>query len=288
MPLDKSRKSLLVTVPAAMLAACAVAGAWRSLAARPWRRTPVGIAACVLVAVGPIQRVRAGALVWLWGFSQVAAGAFLRGEHLMLRRDGDEVAVVERSEVRLRGYHNVMNVLAAIALADAVGATPEGMRRAIAAFTGVPHRLELVRQLRGTSWFNDSIATAPERVLAALDSFDEPLVLLAGGRDKDLPWERLAERIVERVRILVLFGEAAPLIGEHVATARAAVHSSGESGVLEDVVMSGTLQGAVEIADGRALSGDVVLLSPGGTSFDAFRDFAERGMRFREWVNQLL
>jgi UDP-N-acetylmuramoylalanine--D-glutamate ligase len=195
--------------------------------------------------------------------------------------------VVERLAVRLRGYHNVMNVLAAIALADAAGATPEGMRRAIAAFTGVPHRLELVRQLRGTSWFNDSIATAPERVLAALDSFDEPLVLLAGGRDKDLPWERLAERIVERVRILVLFGEAAPLIGEHVAAARAAVHSSGESGVLEDVVMSGTLQGAVEIADGRALPGNVVLLSPGGTSFDAFRDFAERGMRFREWVNQL-
>jgi len=221
------------------------------------------------------------------GQSEVAVGTFLQGARLMLRRDGDEVAVVERGDVRLRGFHNVMNVLAAIALADAAGATLEGMRRAIAAFTGVPHRLEPVRQLRGTLWFNDSIATAPERVLAALDSFDEPLILLAGGRDKDLPWERLAARVVERVRLLVLFGEAAPLIEEHVATARTDVRSSVEPGVLECVVKAGTLQSAVEIAAKRALPGDVVLLSPGGTSFDAFSDFAERGMRFREWVNQL-
>ncbi|MCD6284486.1 MAG: UDP-N-acetylmuramoyl-L-alanine--D-glutamate ligase [Anaerolineae bacterium] len=221
------------------------------------------------------------------GRTDVAAGAFLRGARLMLRRDGDEVAVVERGDVRLRGFHNVMNVLAAIALADSAGATLEGMRGAIAAFTGVPHRLEPVRQLRGTLWINDSIATAPERVLAALDSFDEPLVLLAGGRDKDLPWERLAARVVERVRLLVLFGEAAPLIEEHVATARRVARCSGEPGNLECVVRAGTLQSAVEIAAKRALPGDVVLLSPGGTSFDAFSDFAERGMRFCEWVNQL-
>jgi UDP-N-acetylmuramoylalanine--D-glutamate ligase len=123
--------------------------------------------------------------------------------------------------------------------------------------------------------------------LAALDSFDEPLVLLAGGRDKALPWERLAARAVERVRLLVLFGEAAPLIEEHVAAARTAARSSGEPMALECVVMVGALQSAVEIAAKRALPGDVVLLSPGGTSFDAFSDFAERGMRFREWVNQL-
>ncbi len=221
------------------------------------------------------------------GETEVAVGAFLQRERLMLRRDGDEVAVVERGDVQLRGFHNLMNVLAAIALADAAGATLEGMRRAIAAFTGVPHRLELVRQLRGVSWINDSIATAPERVLAALDSFAEPLVLLAGGRDKNLPWERLAARVVERVHLLVLFGEATPLIAEHVAAARTADCSSGEPGKLECVVMAGTLHNAVEIAAKRALPGDVVLLSPGGTSFDAFRDFAERGMRFREWVNQL-
>ncbi len=146
-------------------------------------------------------------------------GAFLREGHLVLRTASGEVPVVSRDTIRLRGYHNVMNVLAAIVLADAGGATLDGMRDAIAGFDGVPHRLEEVRSLNGVLWINDSIATAPERVIAALGAFDEPLVLLAGGRDKDLPWERFAAQAVERVRALILFGEAAPLIRDRVTEA---------------------------------------------------------------------
>lgn len=212
-------------------------------------------------------------------------GAFLRGEDLVLRRADREVVVVPRDAVRLRGFHNVLNVLAAIALADAAGGSVEGMRSAIAEFTGVAHRLEEVRRLAGVLWINDSIATAPERVLAALDAFEEPLILLAGGRDKDLPWQQLAERVVERVRVLVLFGEAADLIAEHVSRA---LHAAGDRAPsLAAVVRAGTLAAAVDAAAARARPGDVVLLSPGGTSFDAFRDFAERGRRFRELVGQL-
>jgi UDP-N-acetylmuramoylalanine--D-glutamate ligase len=177
-----------------------------------------------------------------------------------------------------------MNVLAAIALADAAGASVPAMRQAISSFTGVEHRLEPVRSWRGVLWINDSIATAPERVLAALDSFEEPLVLLAGGRDKNLPWEEFAERAVARVRVLIVFGEAAALIKGHVARVQEA---TAEAGALEEIVQVQTLEQAVAEAAKRARSGDVVLLSPGGTSFDSFVDFAQRGERFRELVGML-
>ncbi len=217
-------------------------------------------------------------------------GAYLSpdGRRLMLRTADREVPVIEREAIRLRGEHNVMNVLAAIALADAAGSDPEPMRGAIETFAGVPHRLESVRRLRGVLWVNDSIATAPERVLAALEAFDEPLILLAGGRDKDLPWERFAERVVERVRVLILFGEAAPLIGDHVAAARERAQNTAQPGGLEEVVVVEGLEQAVTAAANRAVTGDVVLLSPGGTSFDEFRDFAERGERFRTWVSRMV
>ena len=127
----------------------------------------------------------------------------------------------------------------------------------------------------------------PERVLAALAAFEEPLVLLSGGRDKDLPWERFARRVVERVRVLILFGEASTLIREAVLSARKTVFAEGRASNLEDIVMAGSLKNAVLVAAERAQRGEVVLLSPGGTSFDAFRDFAERGQEYRSWVNRL-
>ncbi len=221
------------------------------------------------------------------GQGAVASGAYLRGSDLVLARRHEEIAVAARHEVPLRGFHNVLNVLASMALADAAGADPEALGEAIRSFSGVPHRLEEVRSLRGVLWVNDSIATAPERVLAALEAFDEPLVLLAGGRDKDLPWQRFAERVAARVRVLVVFGEAAPLIAPAVRTARARAQAAGASTRLTAVVVTDTLEQAVAAAAARAQSGDVVLLSPGGTSFDAFEDFAQRGARFREYVAEL-
>ncbi len=216
------------------------------------------------------------------GNTAVAEGAFLQGNTLILRRQGQECTICERGDLRIRGFHNILNALAAIVLADAAGASAAAMQRAVQTFNGVEHRLEVVRCKDGVLWINDSIATAPERVLAALHSFEEPLILLAGGRDKDLPWQEFARMVVRRVRVLILFGEAADLIRGHVETAWADV--TPEAGVLTEIVAAGTLENAVQEAARRARAGDVVLLSPGGTSFDAFRDFAERGERFREWV----
>jgi UDP-N-acetylmuramoylalanine--D-glutamate ligase len=137
-----------------------------------------------------------------------------------------------------------------------------------------------VRRARGADWFNDSIATAPERALAALRSFQEPIILLAGGRDKDLPWREWADLVTQRVDHLVLFGEAAPKIAAALAefSGRGRPHTTDTRAGLEQ---------AVQAAAERAERGDVVLLSPGGTSYDEFVDFAARGERFRELVNGL-
>jgi UDP-N-acetylmuramoylalanine--D-glutamate ligase len=219
-------------------------------------------------------------------FSQreaVEQGAFLRDEVVTLRLGQEEQAVCAVSEIRLLGRHNVDNVLAACALAGVAGADVRAMAAVATTFSGVEHRLELVRELNGVRWYNDSIATSPERMVAALRAFDAPIVLLAGGRDKHLPWDEAAELILRKVRHLVLFGEAVPIIERAMAAAR----SKAAMGRGPEVTSVSTLEEAVVVAARVSRPGDVVLLAPGCTSFDAFKDFAARGERFRELVKQL-
>ena len=240
----------------------------------------------------------AARLLWFSGGAEVEEGAFKTNGELTLRlsdelspaQGGGDRVICEASEVRLRGRHNLLNVLAACALAGVAGVPVEAMRRVATTFTGVEHRLELVGEWNRVSWYDDSIATAPERSLAALRSFEESIVLLAGGRDKKLPWGEFADEAVQRVRRLVTFGEAGPMIARVVEGRLGRGQEAGGSdqeAVLEGVTRVETLEQAVEAAARLAQPGEIVLLSPGGTSFDAFRDFAERGDRFKELVRQL-
>jgi len=242
----------------------------------------------------------AARLLWFSGGAEVDEGAFRTNGELTLRLDGVDRVICYASEVRLRGRHNLLNVLAACVLAGVAGVPLEVMRQVATTFTGVEHRLELVRELNGVGWYDDSIATTPERSLAALRSFEEPIVLLAGGRDKKLPWDEFAGEAVRRVRHVVTFGEAGPMIARVVGeTGRQGDKGTrgqgdgqeagygGREARLEGVTQVRTLEEAVEVGARLARPGDVVLLSPGGTSFDAFRDFAERGDRFKELVQQL-
>jgi UDP-N-acetylmuramoylalanine--D-glutamate ligase len=173
-----------------------------------------------------------------------------------------------------------MNVTAACAIAAGAGFSPQAMEAGIRGFTGVPHRLEFLRQVNGVDWYNDSIATAPERSMAAIRAFDQPLVLLAGGRDKDLPWEAFGDLVCRRVDHLIVFGEAAGKILQAVQAARV-----GDRPFTLEVRPG--LETAVQTAARVAEPGDVVLLAPGGTSFDEFTDFVDRGERFRAWVEAL-
>ena len=216
----------------------------------------------------------------LWfSMERPVEGSCLEGGRIVLRRGTSVEMVCRVAEVRLRGRHNLANVLAATAVASAMGVPPEAMRAAISRFRGVPHRLEVVAEIDGVVYCNDSIATAPERSMASLRSFEEPIVLIAGGRDKHLPMEEWGELIRQRVKALVLLGEAGDLIERAVANA--------PGPTAPPIFRTDSMEEAVHVARRAASSGDVVLLAPGGTSFDMFKDFEERGERFRECVRGL-
>ncbi|MCZ6530651.1 MAG: UDP-N-acetylmuramoyl-L-alanine--D-glutamate ligase [Chloroflexi bacterium] len=206
-------------------------------------------------------------------------GTYIERGQILLQMEGEEKRLFPVDEILLRGPHNLLNVLAACAIAGAAGIEPEAMLAGVQGFTGLEHRLEFVRSVRSADWYNDSMATAPERAVAAIRSFGEPLVLLAGGRDKDLDWSELITLISQRVDHLVLFGESKLMIEGLLRG------SHGERphtlAIVDDLEQA--VQAAADVAD----EGDVVLLAPGGTSFDEFFDFAVRGERFKEWVQAL-
>jgi UDP-N-acetylmuramoylalanine--D-glutamate ligase len=229
------------------------------------------------------QNLRQG-LLWFSLEREVDRGAYLRGDQLVLRLSDREQVVCHTDELKLLGRHNVANMLAACAISAAGGATVEVLREVATSFSAVEHRLELVREWRGVRWYNDSIATAPERTVAALNAFDAPIVLLAGGRDKHLPWDDMAALTWRKARHVILFGEAAGLVEEAM---RRTAPSESDGGGKATVHHAGSLEQAVDLAAQVAERGDVVLLSPGGTSFDAYQDFEERGEHFRQLVRGL-
>ena len=240
------------------------------------------------------QRIVAGELLAFSRYEMVPDGAFMLGSRLLVAGsasyDASPHVVCLREDIPLRGDHNVLNVLAACAITggmglaiDRPGILPEVMREAICEFEPVEHRLETVRDVEGVTWVNDSIATAPERLLAALSSYEEPLVLLIGGADKDLPWESVMQFALRKARHIIVFGAD----GEKQVASK--VMKLLDKMRVGDVPVSRAdcLEEAVKRAAEVAVPGDVVLLSPGGTSYDAYPDFAARGEHFRQLVSEL-
>ncbi len=207
-------------------------------------------------------------------------GTYIYKDAIWLQLGRESLKMLPLEWIQLPGRHNIANVLAACAIAAAASLALPAIQTAIEEFTGIPHRLEFIRNINGADWYNDSIATAPERTMAAIEAFEGPLVLLLGGRDKNLPWDDLAQLIHQRVRAVVLFGEAAGLIEKALGAVK-----KGET--LQVISRCNTLEEAVQAAAKLAQPGDTVLLSPGCTSFDAFKDFEERGEYFRKLVNAL-
>lgn len=208
-------------------------------------------------------------------------GAFWRGDELIWRDQSAEggmthTVICTRDDVRLPGAHNLANIAAAAAAACAFGVAPERIRHAVRTFTGVEHRLEFVRELDGVRYINDTAATAPEAAIAALRVFNAPIVLIAGGADKNLPFEAFALEIARRVKAVILLqGTATPkLLG--------ALHA-----ICADIDILGPyddFEQALNTARHIAASGDIVLLSPGCASFGMFRNEFHRGETFRRIV----
>lgn len=210
-------------------------------------------------------------------------GAFVQDRAVFLRHDSIETMVLPLDEIPLRGMHNVANVLAATAIAAAAGVSVDAIALAIRSFQGVAHRLEVVGEVDGVRYVNDSIATTPERTLAGIRSFDEPIVLLLGGKDKNLPLDELAQEALRRCVAIVFFGADGALF-EAAVEANAALVSQDERPQMARVA---TLAEAVAKAHAMASAGDVVLLSPACTSFDAYANFEARGEEFRRLVRDM-
>jgi len=211
----------------------------------------------------------------LWfGFTDPTGDGVWESEgSIRFRVAGREGTIIRREEALLQGPHNTENICAAAAAAMAVAVPERAIAKALREFRGLPHRLALVAEIDGVRYVNDSKATNVDAVRRALESFDAPIILIAGGKDKDGDFASIASLVSERVRRAVYVGEATPKLERawaRVPSARAK-----------------TLEDAVQVARSHATPGSVVLLSPGCASFDMFRNFEERGARFEAAVLEL-
>lgn len=205
-------------------------------------------------------------------------GVFLRDNAIIARSGGQEREVMQVSDIKLPGVHNVENYLAAIAAVDGL-VSDKTIREFAREFGGVEHRIELIRTRNGVRWYNDSIASSPSRTIAGLNSFLGKVILIAGGKDKGIPYDALGPVVNDHVKLLLLCGATAGVIRRSVEQAKN--YHGLEILDVEDY------QEAVSIADSRAVEGDVVILSPASTSFDRFANFMERGKAFKAIVNRL-
>lgn len=214
----------------------------------------------------------------------VEQGAYLapddagEGQAIWMSNENGRRQVLPLAGIKLPGIHNVENYMAAIAAVDRL--VPDGIIRDFAKnFGGVEHRIELVRELDGVRYYNDSIASSPSRTIAGLNAFPEKVILIAGGKDKGISYGSLGPVVNEHVKLLILCGATAGVI-------RASVEQAENYGGLEIADVEDYHQ-AVSLARSRAKEGDVIILSPASTSFDRFANFMERGRVFKEIVNSL-
>jgi len=203
---------------------------------------------------------------------ELAEGIFCLNDVIVYRHAGFE-ATFPTSEFRLRGVHNLENIMAALACALLLGCRPEESLRTVRDFESLHHRMEFVREVGGVGYYEDSKATNVGSVVKALESFTD-ITLIAGGKDKGGSYAPLAPLVRERVRHLILIGEAA-------------ARMKAELGSLTDTRQAGSMEDAVRLAAEITLPGGTVLMSPACSSFDMFRDYEERAQRFIAAVMQL-
>lgn len=217
-----------------------------------------------------------------------AEGMFCVGEDLVYHAEGTAEPICRASDVRLLGEHNLSNTIAAALICRICGIGAEAIRNAVRAFRGVEHRLEPLGQWKGISFFNDSIATSPDRTIAAIRAVGSPIVLIAGGYDKNLNYDELGRVVAGEVRALVLVGAASDKIHRSVEKAMAERLADQRRAVLTDLHRASTFEEAVEAAVSLARPGDTVLLSPACASFDMFRSYKDRGDAFKRLLAKLI
>jgi UDP-N-acetylmuramoylalanine--D-glutamate ligase len=204
----------------------------------------------------------------------VRTGAWLEGESMMILHGGEPTEIIPSRGISIKGMHNLSNAMAAALAAISVGVTPASLRATLKNFKGVEHRLEFVREFRGVTYVNDSKGTNVDSVWYALQSYDAPIVLLLGGRDKGNDYARLFPLVAKRVKVVIAIGESAEKVREAFSP-------------LVRVVAAKSMEEAVNAGERLSSPGDVVLLSPACASFDWFENYEHRGRVFKQLVMSL-
>lgn len=212
-----------------------------------------------------------GSLCWFSRKHSLESGAFVRDGEIIFRQSGQEQKVLSHADIQLKGLHNLENVLAAVAMSMIAGCAPEQVRRAVAEFRAVEHRLELVATVNGVAFYNDSKATNVDATVKALESFPGKIHIILGGKDKGSDYTVLNPLLRARAKRAYLIGAAAEKIASQIQSST-------------PLVRSGTLERAVRQAFDAASPGDVVLLAPACASFDQFENYEHRGRVFKELV----
>lgn len=233
--------------------------------------------AAILNAEDPALKAyvpRAPQVFWFSRLHSVEQGAYLRGDKIVFRRAGAEMVLLQRSDIGLRGDHNLENVLAAACIAHLAGVESGAIAEAVRSFAGVEHRLEFVAEIGGVKFFNDSKATNVDATLKAIDAFPGRLLILLGGKDKGGDFSLLAEPLKKRNSVVLLIGAAGEKIARQLA------------GAVEGIA-AGTIERALRMAFEQAQPGDTVLLAPACASFDQFENYEHRGRVFKQLVRAL-
>ncbi len=222
-----------------------------------------------------------GELRFFTRHSELESGAYLRGDGMLVyKKNGIETELLHKSDIALRGEHNIENVLAAAAAVfDLAGA--KAIADIAQNFAGVEHRIEPVRKLNGIMYYNDSIATSPSRVIAGLNAFSQKLIIIAGGSDKGVSYQPLADEIFKNVKVVVLMGQTADKIEQTIKNSA----NYANSDVL--ILRATDMQDAVNKATAAASEGDIISLSPACASFDMYVNFEAKGRHYKEIVNAL-
>ena len=197
-----------------------------------------------------------------------------------IKFSADDVTEEIRDSYKLPGRANLSNLAATLAIVRNFGVTEESIKNSLPDFKALPHRLELVAEVNGVRWYNDSKATTPEGAITALEAFDNPIILIAGGYDKHLPFDKLAEKIIEKTKAVILIGQTAPQIAQAIEQKRVTRH---EPRVTSTTIVN-SLSEAVTLAQSLAKPRDIVLLSPACASYDMFENYEKRGHQFSELV----
>ncbi|NLC76895.1 MAG: UDP-N-acetylmuramoyl-L-alanine--D-glutamate ligase [Clostridia bacterium] len=225
-----------------------------------------------------LARQTQGQVIFFSSSHTLEKGVFANKGNICIGQEGNLIPVCAAQELTMPGRHNLENAMAAVAVGWAMGLTAAQMADTLRSFPGVPHRLERVAFIKGVEYINDSKGTNPESAIKALDAFQKPIILIAGGSRKgDVDFGAFAEKIQEKVRELILVGHTAPEIKETVL----------KTGFCRVRVVH-NLEEAVKTAAGLAKPGEIVLLSPACASFDFFRNFEHRGEVFKKLVHSLV